>query len=98
MTFRDGLDRLAGKPRHPASGCPRSQLKRSFRTNQFASVAGVFERQQVVDRDLGKVRIRVPGFAVRERELRALGDDVDVVSRENTQLIEPETLQKAQLL
>ena len=57
----------------------RAQLLGGALPHERAPLVGVPGAEQRVERDVGEVRVAVPRVAVRERELRALGDGVDEV-------------------
>ena len=93
---RDG----GGERRHPRLapvGRARAQRLRRALAHERAALVRVGRAQQRVERDVHELRVAVPRLAVRERELRALDDGVDVV-RPGAHRREVEARQQRELL
>ncbi len=99
-----------GSPTPGASGAsPTGVARRGFSppgrssaddscVEQAAPLLRVVAREEHVERHVGEVRIAVPRLAIGERELRALGDRVDVLRRVLAHPREVEALEQPQLL
>ena len=93
--------RLSGAPREPrltSTGHTRAELQRCGLTYQPAPAVGIASSKKLGDGHIREVGVCIPGFAVRECELRAFGDHVDVVGREKARPVQVEVLEQAQLL
>ena len=74
------------------------QLGRRLVADEAPPLVGVRAREEHVHRHVDEVGVAVPRLAVGERELRALGDRVDVVGARVAHRREVEALEQAQLL
>src|SRR6478609_2826136 len=81
-----------------ASGRARTQLGRRFLAEQAPPLFRIVPREQVGERDLDEVRVAVPGLAVGERELRALGNGVHPLCARLAHGAEVESLEQPELL
>ncbi len=98
VALRNFLPSAARKARFESARRAWPELQRCARANQGAAGIRVVAGEQALEVHLDECGIRVPGFAVRECELRALDDRVDVIGGQKAGSDEVEALQQAQLL
>src|SRR5438477_6835904 len=92
------LRRASRKVRLQAAGPARPQLERGPIAHDAAPLVRVIARQQLIQRHATEVGVAVPGLAVGESELCALGDKVDVLGGEKAGSAQVIGLEQAQLL
>ena len=89
----------ARQPGLAAVGCARAKPPTSTRPPTSCRRSSAYARESsVVERDVDEVGVAVPGLAVGEGELRALGHRVHVLGERLPERGEVEALEQAQLL
>src|SRR5712691_9569784 len=98
VAFRNFLYRTARKAWLDSARRAWPELQRCAWAHQRAAGIRVVAGEQALEVHFDECGIRVPGFAVRERELRALDDRVNVIGGQKAGSGEVEALQQTQLL
>ena len=94
------FDQLRERRQHrlPAAGPAGPQLAGGTVADQLPPLVVVLWRQQFPQRDIGELRVAVPGFPVGERQLGALGDRVHKLRSGRVGIVQVEPGQQGQLL
>ena len=98
VSFGHVLHSASRQPRFKAPWPARHQLQRSAITDQLTPFVRVSAREQVTDRHAREIGVSIPCLAVREGELGALRNEVDVVRRQERRRAKSRPLEEQQLL